>query len=102
MDLRQEEKIIGGYMSLRQIGYLLAGFTIGAILAYLLNWLPIIFLPVAFGGFLGFGNIRGESGDRWIALVLNKREREYYYHRQRLEEAEPDVAPKTQKKTKRQ
>lgn len=81
MDLRQEEKIIGGYMSLRQIGYLLAGFMVGAFLAYALNWLPIIFLPVAVGGFLGFGNVRGESGDRWVLLIMNRRQREFYFKR---------------------
>lgn len=81
MDLRQEEKIIGGYMSLRQIGYLLAGFMIGAFLAYSLNWLPIIFLPAAFGGFLGFGSVRGESGDRWVLLMMDRRQRTYCYRR---------------------
>lgn len=88
MDLIEEEKTIGGVISIRQAVYIL-GAAVWAVLFYIISrsvgayfWLCLMLAAVKFvlGVYLAFGKIEGMSADRYICSWLMYRLRNKIFH----------------------
>lgn len=84
VQLESEERVIGGYLTLRQLIYLLAGFALGGGIAIITHFFPLtlrILLCVLFfliGSSLAFMRVYSTDLDiflyRWFKWRFNKRE----------------------------
>lgn len=92
VDLQQEEKIIGGYLSARQSGYIAAGAVLAAWLYFSIpfQYVEIVAaaLPAAAALWLAFADVKGERADRYLALLLDRRPKRYFYHKKLASAAE--------------
>jgi uncharacterized protein YacL len=102
VDLHQEEKIIGGYLSARQSGYIVAGVVVASLFYFAIPFKPlavvVAVIPVVIAGFLAFISVGGERADKYLILLLDRRPRKYYYHRY-LMAVSTQKNPKNKKQT---